>query len=77
MAEYYNEFYANDICKSEPGACEWIGDQIKRNTEYVKGMVERNSATSSHWHHIGLFYTQMEGLTKGYELMIKLQSAVP
>ena len=65
MAEYYKEFYANDVCKKEPGACEWIGDQIRRNAEYVRAMVRSDSAKSSYWHHVGLFYKQMEGLARG------------
>ena len=43
MAEYYKEFYTNDICKKEPGACEWIAGQVKKNAEYIRGMVVANS----------------------------------
>ncbi len=65
ILEYYREFYATDICSKEPDACEWIGNQLKKNHEYIKRMVKQHAKTDSYWHLVGLFYKQMEGMTKG------------
>ena len=73
IVEQYKEFYANDICTSEPDACEWIGEQLKGNHEYVKRMVKAKSDSDPFWHLVGLFYKQMEGITRGYQLKKRLE----
>ena len=75
LTEYYKEFYVNDVCKKEPGACEWISGQLKKNAEYIRRTVVANSSTDSYWHHVGLFYKQMEGLVLGYQAQAQLRAA--
>jgi hypothetical protein len=65
MQEYYDEFFANGICKKEPDACVWIGNQIRANRNYVKKQVRKKAPTDPYWHMVGLFYEQMEGVEKG------------
>ena len=52
LAEYYKEFYVNDVCKSEPGACEWISGQIRKNAEYVRRTVVATRAPGSQFNRI-------------------------
>lgn len=65
IIESYKEFYANDICTSDPKACAWLKAQIKENTKYVAESLAKYADTDPFWHQVGLMYTQIEGIAQG------------
>ncbi len=70
--ESYKEFFGNDICSTDPDACEWIKEAFRLNTQVVEGMIAQKSQTDPYWHMVNLMYLQMTGLRQGYQLRNKL-----
>jgi len=63
--EYYKEFFGNDICQSEPEACQWLRRRFAINSDYVTGKIDDNKDDDPFWHQVHLFYQQMRGINKG------------
>ncbi len=68
IIENYKEFFGNDICASDPDACEWIKEAFRLNTMSVEGMISQKSQTDPYWHMVNLMYLQMNGVRQGYQM---------
>ena len=65
--EQWKEFFVNDICSSDPAACEYIFDVFRENREWIQTQVELKAETEPYWHQVDLLYAQMDGITQGIE----------
>ncbi len=63
--EYYREFYASDVCSTDPPACEWLKDRFRQNEEWVMSQVKAQGNKDPYWHVVGLYYKQMDGIFQG------------
>jgi hypothetical protein len=68
IIENYKEFFANDICSSDPDACTWLKETFALNQAFVDGMIAQKAQTDPYWHQVNLYYLQMTGITQGYQL---------
>ena len=70
IGEYYRQFFIEDkdlkhLCDADPAGCSWVDQKMRENADFVRGMVEANRGKDPYWHMVGLFYEQMEGISKG------------
>ena len=70
IGEYYRQFFILDkdlghICEAHPESCEFAERTMRENAAYVRRMVEAHRGEDPYWHMVGLFYEQMEGISKG------------
>ena len=72
IVESYKEYYANDVCKSNPKLCAWLKQRFAENTEYVNGMVEKEGKTNPYWHQVNLIYQQIEGISRGKKVSLRV-----
>ena len=48
--------------------CYWLKDTFEKNRAFIEDKIEEFSESDSYWHQVNLFYTQMEGMKRGYQL---------
>ena len=48
--------------------CYWLKDTFEKNRAFIEDKIEEFSETDSYWHQVNLFYTQMEGMKRGYQI---------
>ena len=70
IGEYYRQFFIEDkdtqqICEADPAACSRVEEKMRENADYVRRRVAANRGEDPYWHMVGLFYEQMEGISKG------------
>ena len=53
------------MCEADPAACSRVEEKMRENADYVRRRVAANRGEDPYWHMVGLFYEQMEGISKG------------
>lgn len=52
-------------CKDNPKTCEVLDNYVKKNTEWIQGMIAKHP-DDPYWEQVKLFYYQVSGLIDGY-----------
>eukprot|EP00092_Neocalanus_flemingeri_P009860 GFUD01010629.1.p1 GENE.GFUD01010629.1~~GFUD01010629.1.p1 ORF type:complete len:562 (-),score=106.79 GFUD01010629.1:392-2077(-) len=66
--------YQNTVvgrCDGKEALCEKITKWVHDNHHWVRKKVKHHRRKATYWHHVGLFYDQLEGLYKGYKASAK------
>jgi len=66
--------YKNTIvgrCDGKEALCEKERKWVNENHHWVRKKIEHHQRKVAYWHHVGLFYKQMEGIYKGYKASVK------
>ena len=67
IIELYKQHYkAYRYCSDK--FCYWLKDTFEKNRAFIEDKIEELSESDSYWHQVNLFYTQMEGMKRGYKL---------
>jgi len=56
-----------DYCKDRDEYCNKLRSHLVKNSKWVNKMCGKLRNTSPFWHHVALFYEQMEGLAAGWQ----------
>ncbi|XP_046681052.1 putative phospholipase B-like 2 [Homalodisca vitripennis] len=68
--DHYNNILKS-ACDNETELCEQVNRFLDSNTEWVKEMVAKHAASDVYWRQVQLFYTQLDGITTGYNSITK------
>ena len=48
--------------------CYWLKDTFVKNKAFIEDKIEELSESEPYWHQVNLFYIQVEGMKRGYQL---------